>query len=113
MEEGDDVVELVDCNVEVSNGKGGRHAHCDTADLMVDEVSESHSIVFHYYLHCCLTALHSCVSQMLARKVEIRLMLSSMSMFVYMEMASNVMMLASGGGTILSSSCFSEIESLK
>ncbi len=34
---------------------------------------------------------------MLARKVEIRSMLLSMLMLVYMEMASNVMMLALGG----------------
>ncbi len=50
---------------------------------------------------------------MLVRKVEIRSMLSSMLMLVYMETVSNVMMLALGGSMILSSSCFSENESLK
>ncbi len=46
------MVELVDCNVEVGNGRGGRHAHTNTMDLIVDEVTELHSVVLHNYLHC-------------------------------------------------------------
>ncbi len=52
IEEGDDVVELVDFNLEVGNGRGRGHAHCNTADLMVDEVTKSHLVVLHNYLHC-------------------------------------------------------------
>jgi hypothetical protein len=51
------VVELVNCNVEVGNGRGRQHAHLDTVDLMVDEVTEQHAVVLHYYLHCFFYSL--------------------------------------------------------
>jgi hypothetical protein len=45
----DNVDELVDCDIEAGNVRGGKHAHCNTADLMVDEVTKLHSVVLHYY----------------------------------------------------------------
>ncbi len=46
------MVELIDCDVEVGNGRGGQHAHCNTVDLMLDEVIKLHWVVLHYYFHC-------------------------------------------------------------
>ncbi len=51
------MVELIDCAVEVGNGRGGQHAHCNTVNSMVDEVSGSHLVVLHHDLQCCLNRL--------------------------------------------------------
>ena len=105
------MVELVDCNVEVCNGRCGRHAHCDTTDLM--EVSKSHSIIFHHDLHSCLDRLAVVLVPNVGKEDWDSFNAVINLMLVYIETASNVIILALGGRLILSSSCFSENESLK
>ena len=111
--EGDNVVMFIDCNVKICNGWSRWHAHSNSASLAEDQVSKLYTVASHDNIHCFFNRFEIIFIPDFRKEFH---NLVDAVIYVYICIHCDGIksdMLALGGRTSLSISCFNKNESLK